>query len=125
MINTNRIVPVSVLDLISLYGLILKQDTTNNSSLAKLDASDDKGDFDVKSASTPLLASEPVATLDIDATASSISAATIYFVPAYDFKGFTIDGAAATSTGTVDADGRTLYKAVLATGAITFTKCGF
>ena len=125
MINTNRIVPVSALDLISLYGLILKQDTTNNSSLAKLDASDDKGDFDVKSASTPLLASEPVATLDIDATASSISAATIYFVPAYDFKGFTIDGAAATSTGTVDADGRTLYKAVLATGAITFTKCGF
>lgn len=125
MINTKRIVPVSALDLISLYGLILKQDTTNNSSLAKLDASDDKGDFDVKSASTPLLASEPVATLDIDATASSISAATIYFVPAYDFKGFTIDGAAATSTGTVDADGRTLYKAVLATGAITFTKCGF
>lgn len=125
MINTNRIVPVSALDLISLYGLILKQDTTNNSSLAKLDASDDKGDFDVKSASTPLLASEPVATLDIDATASSISSATIYFVPAYDFKGFTIDGAAATSTGTVDADGRTLYKAVLATGAITFTKCGF
>lgn len=125
MINTNRIVPVSALDLISLYGLILKQDTTNNSSLAKLDASDDKGDFDVKSASTPLLASEPVATLDIDATTSSISAATIYFVPAYDFKGFTIDGAAATSTGTVDADGRTLYKAVLATGAITFTKCGF
>lgn len=125
MINSNRIVPVSALDLISLYGLILKQDTTNNSSLAKLDASDDKGDFDVKSASTPLLASEPVATLDIDATASSISAATIYFVPAYDFKGFTIDGAAATSTGTVDADGRTLYKAVLATGAITFTKCGF
>lgn len=125
MINSNRIVPVSALDLISLYGLILKQDTTNNSSLAKLDASDDKGDFDVKSASTPLLASEPVATLDIDATASSISAATIYFVPAYDFKGFTIDGVAATSTGTVDADGRTLYKAVLATGAITFTKCGF
>ena len=125
MINTSRIVPVSALDLISLYGRILKQDTTNNSSLAKLDASDDKGDFDVKSASTPLLASEPVATLDIDATASSISAATIYFVPAYDFKGFTIDGAAATSTGTVDADGRTLYKAVLATGAITFTKCGF
>ena len=125
MINTNRIVPVSALDLISLYGLILKQDTTNNSSLAKLDASDDKGDFDVKSASTPLLASEPVATLDIDATASSISAATIYFVPAYDFKGFTIDGVAATSTGTVVADGRTLYKAVLATGAITFTKCGF
>lgn len=125
MINTNRIVPVSALDLITLYGLILKQDTTNNSSLAKLDASDDKGDFDVKSASTPLLASEPVRSLDIDATASSISAATIYFVPAYDFKGFTIDGAAATTTGTVDADGRTLYKAVLATGAITFTKAGF
>ena len=125
MINTERIVPVTALDLISLYGLILKQDTTNNSSLAALAADDDKGDFSVKSASTPLLASEPVATLDIDATASSISSATIYFVPAYDYKGFTIDGSAATVTGTVSADGRTLYKAVLATGAITFTKVGF
>ena len=40
MINNERIVSVTAIDLISLYGLILKQDTTNNSSLAKL--SDDE-----------------------------------------------------------------------------------
>lgn len=125
MINSDRIVPVSAIDLITLYGLILKQDTTNNSSLAALNALDVEGDFKITSGSAPLLASQPAKSIDIDATASSVSAATIYFVPAYDYKGFTIDGSAITPTGTVDADGRTLYKAVLATGAVTITKAGF
>lgn len=124
MINNERIVPVTATDLLSLYGLILKQDS-NNASLAKLDAVDTAGDFQIKSGSAPLIASEPVASCDIDATASSVSACTLYFVPAYNYKGFTIDGAAVTPTGSVDADGRTLYKAVLATGAITITKVGF
>lgn len=124
MINTDRIVPVTATDLISLYGLILKQDTTNNSSLAKLEA-DDMGEFQIKSGSAPLLANEPAKKIDIDATASSVSACTVYFVPAYDYEGFTIDGAAVTPTGTVNADGNTLYKAVLATGAITITQVGF
>ena len=125
MINSDRIVPVTATDLITLYGLILKQDTTNNSTLAALNALDVEGDFKVTSGSAPLLASQPVKSIDIDATASSVSAATIYFVPAYDYKGFTIDGVAITPTGTVTADGSTLYKAVLATGAVTITKAGF
>lgn len=125
MINTDRIVPVTATDLLSLYGLILKQDTTNNSSLAKLDALDTTGNFQIKSGSAPLIASEPVASCDIDATASSVSSCTLYFVPAYDYKGFSIDGATVTPTGDVSADGRTLYKAVLATNAITITKVGF
>lgn len=124
MINTDRIVPVTATDLISLYGLILKQDTTNNSSLAKLEA-DDMGEFQIKSGSAPLLANEPAKKIDIDATASSVSSCTVYFVPAYDYEGFTIDGSAVTPTGTVKADGNTLYKAVLATGAITITQVGF
>lgn len=125
MINSDRIVPVSAIDLITLYGLILKQDTTNNSTLAALNALNVEGDFKVTSGSAPLLASQPAKSIDIDATASSVTSATIYFVPAYDYKGFTIDGVAITPTGTVDADGRTLYKAVLATGAVTITKAGF
>lgn len=124
MINTNRIVPVTAQDLITLYGVILVQNS-NNSSLAKLDAIDDAGDFQVKSGSAPLLASEPVASCDIDATASSVSAATLYFVPAYDYKGFSIDGVAVVPTGDVVADGRTLYKATLSSGAITIAKVGF
>lgn len=125
MINSDRMVPVTATDLISLYGLILKQDTTNNSTLAALNPLDVEGNFKVTSGSAPLLASQPVKSIDIDATASSVTAATIYFVPAYDYKGFTIDGVAITPTGTVTADGSTLYKAVLATGAVTITKAGF
>ena len=124
MINKDRIVPVQATDLLSLYGLILKMDS-NNSTLAKRDALDVDGNFKVTSGSAPLLCSQPAETIDIDATASSVSSATIYFVPAYDYKGFTIDGSAVTPTGSVDADGVTLYKAVLSTGAITITKVGF
>ena len=124
MINKDRIVPVQATDLLSLYGLILKMDS-NNSTLAKLDALDVDGNFKVTSGSAPLLCSQPAETIDIDATASSVSSATIYFVPAYDYKGFTIDGSAVTPTGSVDADGVTLSKAVLSTGAITITKVGF
>ena len=124
MINTDRIIPVSAIDLLSLYGLILKQDS-NNSSLAKLAALDTDGSFQITSGSAPLIANEPVKTCDIDATTSSVSACTLYFVPAYDYTGFTIDGAAVIPTGSVEADGRTLYKAVLSSGAITITKVGF
>ena len=124
MINKNRVVPVQATDLLSLYSVVLKMDS-NNSSLAKLDALDVDGNFQVKSGSAPLLASQPVESIDIDATASSVSAATIYFVPAYDYKGFTIDGAAVTPTGSVEADGNSLYKAVLSSGTITITKIGF
>lgn len=121
MINTDRIVPVQAIDLISLYGLILKQDS-NNSGLAALDATD-PGEFEVTSSSgSLLLADEPVETLNF---ASGVSSATVYFVPAYNYAGFTINGTATTPTGDVDPDGRTLYKAVLGSGAITITKVGF
>ena len=123
MINTDRIVPVTATDLITLYGLILLQ-ASANSGLAKLEA-DGIGEFQVKSGSAPLLAAESAKKIDIDATESSVSAATIYFVPAFDYKGFSIDGADITPTGDVVADGRTLYKATLASGAVTIVKAGF
>lgn len=124
MINTDRIVPVQATDLISLYGLILLQDS-NNSGLTALDASN-IGEFQITSGSAPLIADEPAKVIDIDATASSVSSCTVYFVPAYDYKGFTVDGAAVVTAGaTVNADGRTLYKATLSTGTITIAKVGF
>lgn len=124
MINSDRIVPVTATDLITLYGLILTMNSSN-SGLTALDAEDTAGTFQITDGTNPLIASEPVSTCDIDSTESSVSAATLYFVPAYDYSGFTIDGAAVTPTGTVEADGRTLYKAVLSSGAITITKVGF
>lgn len=126
MINKDRIVPVVATDLISLYGVILLQDS-NNSGLAKLSA-DAIGEFQVKTNSAKLLAAEPVKKLDFDATTSSVTAGTVYFVADYDYEGFSIDGVAETPAAgsvAVEADGCTLYKAVLASGDITITKVGF
>lgn len=124
MINKDRIVPPQATDLLSLYSVILMMDS-NNATLAKLDALDVDGNFKVTSGSAPLIATQPVETIDIDATASSVSAATIYFVPSYDYEGFSIDGVKVTPTGTVESDGCGLYKAVLSSGAITITRIGF
>ena len=126
MINTNRIVPVEKVDLLSLYGLILKQDTTNNSTLTKLAAKTVDGDFQITSGSAPLLADQPVKSCDIDVTTSSVSACTLYFVADFDYKGFSKDGTAVETEGVdVVADGVTLYKAVLYSGDITISKIGF
>lgn len=120
MINTSRIVPVDAVDLISLYGLILLQNS-NNSGLAAVQAVD-PGVFEVSSAATPLIAAEPVKTLDF---AAAVTSATVYFVAAYDFFGFTANGVAVTTSGSVEKDGRTLYKATLADGSVTIAKVGF
>ena len=117
MINNERIVPVTQIDLISLYGLILK--LSQETAPTALNATTVNGQFTVDEAGT-YIASEPVQTLDFTAASG-----TVYFVPAYDYSGFTVNGAAVTPTGDVLADARTLYKAVLSTGAITITQVGF
>lgn len=120
MINQNRIVPVTATDLLTLYGLILKVGSINVTALA---AADTAGDFTVSTNSATLLASEPVKSLNF---ASGVTASTVYFVAAYDYSGFSINGTAATTTGaTVEADGRTLYSATLSSGTITIAKVGF
>ena len=124
MINSNRIVPIQVVDLLSMYGLILLQDS-NNSSLEKLAASDIDGDFAVSTGSKVYLADQPLKSLVFGA---SITAGTVYFVADYAYKGFSKTGATLTLTAPdegVLADGKTLYKAVLSTNALTITKVGF
>ena len=124
MINTDRIVPVQAIDLISLYALILTMNSSN-SSLAALDATN-PGEFTVAStAGSVLIADEPVESLNF---ASGYSSGTVYFVPAYDYVGFTINGSPvvpADGSDDVTADGRTLYKAVLSSGNVTITQVGF
>ena len=120
MINNDRIVPVQATDLISLYGMILK---AANVSVTKLVA-EEIGKFQIKTDNATLLADEPVVTIDYDKTASGADNGTVYFVPAFDYVGFTVDGVAVTPTGDVVADGCTLYKAVYADNAITITKVG-
>lgn len=122
MINEDRIVSVTKTDLLSLYGVILKAANVN---VAKLDATA-TGTFKISSALTTdyVLADEPVKSLDI---ASTVTSASVYFVPAYDFEGFTVGGASATIASAsvdVEKDGNTLYLAVLADGEITVSKVG-
>ncbi len=126
MINANRIVPVTKTDLISLYGLILKQNSSYG-SLAKLVSSDIVGNYQVTTNSAIVIADQPLVSCNIDATASSVSGCTVFFVADDGYKGFSIDGVAETPAGgSVDvvADG-SLYSAVLSSGDITISKVGF
>lgn len=121
MINQDRIVPITAVDLISMYGLILT--LAASTAPTALAATDTAGDFAVTTNSATLLANEPVKALNFG---SGVTASTVYFVAAYDYAGFTINGTAATTAGaTVTPDGRTLYSATLASGTITIAKVGF
>jgi len=120
MINTDRIVPVTAIDLISLYGLIIKAAGT---TLTAVNAKTSDGKFQIDSASNALIASEPVQHVNI---ASAVTSATIYFVPGYDYAGFSLNNVEVETAGAdVVADGKTLYTATLATGTVTIAKVGF
>lgn len=115
MINTDRIVPIEKLDLISMYGLILK---TGNVNVTALDPDTLAGDF--SAAAGTYLCSQPVKSFNFTGASG-----TVYFVPDYAYEGFTKGGNAVSTTGDVVADGVTLYSAVLASNAVTITKVGF
>lgn len=115
MINANREVPIVKIDLITLYSTILLA--------AGVSAEKASGnEIQVKANSKTYLCDEPVKSVDFDATASSVTAGTVYFVPDLDFDGVTKDGTKVTAT--VDADGVSLYKAVLDSGTVTVSKVG-
>lgn len=119
MINSNRVVSVTRTDLLSLYATMLVGDQV--SSLAKVSASE-PGVFVVSSGSGNKIADEPVKSFDF---ASGVSSMTLYFVPAFDFEGFKVQGTAVTTSGAdVDADSATLYTATLSGGAVTIAKIG-
>lgn len=120
MINTNRIVPIEKCDLLSMYGLILLQDS-NNSSMTALQASTVDGQF--ACGTGVKLAAQPVKSCNFTG-----SSGTLYFVADYDYEGFTVSGSAATIADNdveVVPDARTLYKAVLSSGTVTITQIGF
>ena len=120
MINKDRVVPVTAIDLMSLYALILK---AAGETITAVDAKDPEGDFVIEeNPANDVIASEPVKSFDF---AGTTSAAVVYFVPTYDYEGFKIAGAAVEATGDeVVADHANLYKATLATGAVSIAKVG-
>lgn len=120
MINKDRIVPIQKMDLLTMIGTIL---ALHGTSYAVIAASTIEGAFSVtgSGAAGNKLANQPVQSLDF---ASGVTGGTVYFVPAYDYKGVTVAGAAATmasGSATVNPDGVTVYKAVLSSGEVTIT----
>lgn len=108
MINNDRIVPVTKTDLISLYAVILKQSSMNNSMTA-ISANNVDGDFSCGEGTH--IADQPLKSCDFTA-ANGV----VYFVPAYDFKGFTKSGVVMPVTDDSDEvlpDGATLYRAMI------------
>ena len=117
MINNDRIVPITKMDLLSMFGTMLGLIGT---AYTPLKASTVEGAFSVPGTGDAgtLLADQPVQSMDFPA---EVTAGAVYFVAAYDYTGMTIAGAETAPTGTVIPDGVTLYKAELASGAITIT----
>lgn len=120
MINNDRIVPVTKTDLITLYANML---VIAGTSISKVDAINPNGDFEITTGSGNLIASEPLKSCDFG---EDVSAAVLYFIPGYDYTGFSIAGTAVETAGAdVDVNGVNLYTATLATGTITIAKVGF
>lgn len=121
MINKDRIVPIQKCDFLSMIGNVLGLIGTSYAVIASADV---EGNFEVTGtgAAGNKLANQPVKTLDFK---SGVTSGTVYFVPAYDYAGIKVAGAAATladgSVESVRADGITLYKAVLGSGEVTLT----
>lgn len=115
MVNNERIVPIQKIDFLSMVGTVL---TLNSTSFTVLKAGSVTGEFQVAAAGT-YLANQPVKTLNFGAAATS---GTIYFVAAFDYAGFKLNGTATETAGAdVNPDGITLYKAVLADNTVTIS----
>ena len=115
MINTNRIIPIQKIDFLSMIGIVLTLDSVSYT----VAASDVDGNFTLTGTGDVgnVIANQPVQSLNF---ASGVTAAVVYFVVDYDYSGFSVAGVAVTPSGaTVNADGISLYKATLSSGAVT------
>lgn len=116
MINNKRVVPIVNKDYLTLVGEIF---ALGGTSYTALQASDVEGTFTAIGTGDigNVLAAQPLKSLNF---ASGVTAAVVYFVAAYDYVGFAINGTATVTAGaTVKADAITLYKATLSSGTVT------
>lgn len=116
MVNNDRIVPVQKIDFLSLIGTVC---AIANVSITAVAADDVEGNFSITGSGNVgnKLANQPVKTCDFK---SGVTAGVVYFVAGYDYEGFKVAGTAVTASGAdVVPDGITLYKATLASGAVT------
>ncbi len=118
MINANRIVPIQNVDLLSLYATALK---IAQVSVTKISATN-PGEFTQTASGNTVFCDEPVKKFNFIA---GVTSAKVYFVAAYDYEEFTVNGTPATTAGvSVEKDSSTLYTATLSSGTLTFAKVG-
>ena len=123
MVNTDRIVPITKIDYLSMIGTGMKLANISFSVISD----GIEGNFSVTGtgAAGNKLANQPVKTLDF---ASGVTSGTVYFVADYDFSAITVAGAAATiddagiALADVKKDGITLYTATLSSGEVTIAE---
>lgn len=120
MVNTDRIVPVQKIDLLSLYATILNMTSNGEDELKILESETVDGQFKLSDAGF-CIANQPVKKLTINTNG------TVYFIADYDFDGFyrkdLIETVYVDTTGDeIVADGVTLYKAVISDDDVTITE---
>lgn len=116
MINDDRIVPVQKIDLLSLYYTIINANRESDEPFNVLRPNTVKGNFAIDEDGT-YFANQPVKSIDI---ANGDLSWYVYFVPAYDYVGFTVGGQAAIISNegseisaVVQPDGVSLYLATM------------
>ena len=116
MINKDRIVPIKLIDLLTLYGTILK---IQGVTAEILKADDIEGDYTAAANDKTYICDQPVKSFDF----GTATAGTVYFVAdEATFEGFKIDGVAAeTANDAIPADGVSLCRAQYGTGEIRIT----
>lgn len=119
MINKDFIIPITKMDLLSMIGTILTLASVSFSIAVASVA----GAVEItgSGAAGTFLANGPVKEIDFK---SGVTGGTVYFIPAYDYEGIKVAGAAATMAAEsveVDAANAGLYKAVLSSGEVTIT----
>lgn len=112
MVNSERIVPITSMDFLSMIGTVM---TLQGTSFTVVKAADVEGNFTAGTGNS--LLNQPAKSI-----AFSGSSATVYFVADYHFAGFSKAATTLTISGDVVDDGITLNKAVLSSGTVTVTQ---
>lgn len=123
MINAERIMPVTKTDLISLYSVILAQNSEYSAYLLHLAADSVDGCFKCDSAGL-FIADQPLKSCDFGTFEDPVR---VFFVADDHFSGFSIDGVKVTPSASsveVIADG-SLYSVTVANNTLTVAKVGF
>lgn len=120
MVNKDRIIPVTKVDLLSLYATIITLRgimSGQNTGFPVLSATSVDGEFDFTAAATPVggLCNQPVKSIKV----GNAGIGSVFFIPDYDYEGIYVNGQLAEVTGdVVDASSANLYMAVADEDAI-------